>query len=56
MVVCKNGDILVTDNLCNYVDILDYNGHSVQKIWPADMVGGDRTKIMPRCLALDVAE
>lgn len=56
VVVRKNGDILVADNLCSYVDILDFRGHSVQKFWPADLVHLPRTKLMPRFLAIDPSE
>lgn len=55
VVVQKTGDILVVDNLCNYVDVLDYQGHSVRQIWPADLIGQPRTKVQPRCLAQDSA-
>jgi DNA-binding beta-propeller fold protein YncE len=54
--VRKNGDILVTDNLCNYLDVLDFRGRSVQKLWPGDLLGLPRSKVMPRCLAIDHAE
>lgn len=55
IVVCKNGDILVVDNLCSYLDVLDFRGHSIQKIWPGDLIGQPKSKIQPRCLALDSA-
>jgi len=53
--VRPNGDILVVDNLCSYVDVLDFRGRSVQKVWPADLVGKDRSSVQPRCLAIDSA-
>ncbi len=56
ILVRKNGDILVTDNLCNYVDVLDFRGRSLEKIWPADLLGLSRTKVQPRCLAIDAAQ
>ena len=55
-VVLKNGDILLTDNLCAYVDVIDSQGRSLQKFWPADLLGGSRKQMMPRCLAIDAAE
>ena len=53
MVVKKNGDILVTDNLCNYLDVLDFQGHSVRKIWPADLLHLPRENVRPRSMAID---
>lgn len=51
--VRKNRDLLVVDNLCSYLDVLDSSGNFLQKVWPADLVGKPRSSIQPRCLALD---
>ena len=56
VVVKKNGDILVTDSLCSYLDIIDFRGRSIQKIWPADLLGLQRSKVRPQCLAIDSSE
>ncbi|MHB9035813.1 MAG: NHL repeat-containing protein [Armatimonadota bacterium] len=55
IVVRKNGDILVVDNQCNYVDVLDPSGRSVEKLWPGDLVGQAKSKVQPRCIAQDSA-
>lgn len=55
IVVRKNGDIVIADNLCNYLEVLDFHGRSVQKLWPAELVGLPRSKVQPRCLAQDDA-
>ena len=55
IVVLKNGDIVVTDSLCNYVDVVDFQGRSVRKVWPGDLLKLDRTKVRPGCLALDAS-
>lgn len=55
IVVCKNGDILVTDNLAHYVDVMDYRGRSLEKVWPGDLLGRDRSKVRPGYLALDAS-
>ncbi len=49
----KNGDLLVTDNVCNYIDVLDFQGRSVRQVYPADLLGLPRDKVQPRCLAVD---
>ena len=51
-----NGDILVVDNMCHYIDVLDVNGRSVDKIDINDLLGKPDLKIRPVCLALDSAE
>lgn len=56
LVVKKNGDLLVTDNLCSYIDVLDFQGHSVQKVWLSEVLGKPGDDIQPRCLALDAQE
>ncbi|MCL5103076.1 MAG: NHL repeat-containing protein [Armatimonadetes bacterium] len=53
--VRKNGDILVADNQCSYLDVLDFRGHSIQKIWPGDLVGQPKSKVQTRCVAVDTA-
>jgi sugar lactone lactonase YvrE len=53
--VRKNGDILVADNQCVYLDVLDFRGHSIQKIWPGDLVGQPKSKVQARCVAVDAA-
>ena len=55
IVVCKNGDIIVTDNLAHYVDVMDYRGRSLEKIWPGDLLGRDRSEVRPGFLALDAS-
>ncbi|HEY3414358.1 MAG TPA: NHL repeat-containing protein [Armatimonadota bacterium] len=55
VVVQKNGDILIIDNQCTYLDVLDFQGRSVRKVWPAELLGQPKGKIQPRCLALDPA-
>lgn len=54
--VKKNGDILVVDSMCRYLDVLDYNGRSVEKIYISDLLGMRESKIRPICLALDASE
>jgi DNA-binding beta-propeller fold protein YncE len=56
VVVKKNGDILVADNLCDYIDVLNFQGHSVQKVWPGELLGLARDQVRPRSLALDAQE
>lgn len=36
IVVTKNGDIILSDNKADYLDILDYRGNALQRIEPAD--------------------
>ncbi|MGO8672208.1 MAG: NHL repeat-containing protein [Capsulimonadaceae bacterium] len=56
IVVRKNGDIYVADNLCSYVDILDFQGRPVEKIWPGDLLGLPKDSVKARCLAIDANE
>ncbi|MHB0935687.1 MAG: NHL repeat-containing protein [Armatimonadota bacterium] len=56
VVVKKNGDVLVTDNLCPYIDVLDFQGRSVQKVWPGELLGLPRDQVQARCLAMDAQE
>jgi DNA-binding beta-propeller fold protein YncE len=53
LLVRKNGDLLVTDNLCDYIDLLDFGGRSISKVYPADLLGVARERVRPRCLAID---
>lgn len=53
LVVRENGDILIVDNMCQYVDVLDFSGHSVQKLWPGDLLGVARADVRPGCIAMD---
>lgn len=55
VIVRKNGDLLITDNQCAYIDVLDFQGHPLQTIWPADWFDLPRNKVLPRCLAQDAA-
>lgn len=53
VVTLKTGEILVADNLCAFIDVLDYQGHSVQRFWPAELLQLEKDAVQPRCLALD---
>lgn len=54
--VRKNGDILVVDTMCRYLDVLDFNGRSVQKVDIAGLLGKPESKLRPICLAIDASE
>lgn len=49
----KNRDILVADNLCSYLDVLDSSGSFLEKVWLGDLVGKPRSSVQPRCIAMD---
>ena len=56
VVVRKNGDILVADNQCNYMDVLDSRGQlraksSGRGSWSVK----PKSKVQPRCMAQDSA-
>jgi hypothetical protein len=53
IVVRSNGDMLVTDNMCQYIDVLDFTGRSVEQVWPGDLLGIDRSRVRPGCIAID---
>jgi len=45
--VTEAGEILVVDSLADYVDVLDYRGRQLSRIYPADLLGLDRAKVRP---------
>lgn len=56
VVVMKNGDMLVADSLCEYLDVVDFRGRSMQKIYLGELIGKPKSRVQPLCLALDTNE
>ncbi len=52
-VVNRHGDILVLDNLTDYVDVLDYKGTPIERIYPNRLLRDTTLKIHPDLMALD---
>ena len=53
VVVNSQGDMLVIDNLADYVDILDFRGKSFQQVYPNRMLGDTTLKIRADLIAID---
>jgi hypothetical protein len=53
VVVNSQGDMLVVDNLADYVDILDFRGKSFQQLYPNSLLGDTTLKIKADLIAID---
>lgn len=53
VVVNSQGDMLVIDNLADYVDLLDFRGKSIQEIHPNRLFGDTTLKIRADLIAID---
>lgn len=53
VVLRRDGTLLITDSQCNYIEVLDIWGKSLQQIWPGDLLGLPREAEQARCLTLD---
>jgi hypothetical protein len=47
------GEIVVIDNLVNYVDILDFRGRKLEQIELNNILGDSSLTVKPQCLAID---
>jgi hypothetical protein len=52
-VVNSRGEILVLDNLADYVDVLDYRGSQIDRIYPSRLLKDSTLKIHPDLMAMD---
>jgi hypothetical protein len=52
-VVNRRGEILVLDNLADYIDVLDFRGSSLDRIYPSRLLKDSTLKIHPELIALD---
>jgi hypothetical protein len=52
-VVNRRGEILVLDNLADYIDVLDFRGSSLERIYPSRLLKDSTLKIHPELIALD---
>ncbi|MBI2843189.1 MAG: NHL repeat-containing protein [Armatimonadetes bacterium] len=50
--VNSRGDIYVVDSLARYLDVLDYRGRSIERIYPGDLLDMQRDDV--RCAAVTV--
>lgn len=53
LAINSHGDIYVVDNLARYVDVLDYRGRSITRIYPADLLGTQRVTTGCSAVAVD---
>jgi hypothetical protein len=53
VVVNSQGEMLVIDNLADYVDVLDFRGKSFQQIYPNRLLGDSTLKIRSDLIAID---
>ncbi len=51
--VLSTGDMLVVDNLAKYVDVLDYRGSSVTRLYPADLLGSKTLRLRATAVYVD---
>lgn len=53
VVVNSHGDMLVIDNLADYVDVLDFRGKSFQQLHPNHLLGDTTLKVKADLIAID---
>lgn len=53
VVVNSQGDMLVIDNLADYVDVLDFRGKSFQQLYPNRLLGDTTLNIKADLIAID---
>jgi tripartite motif-containing protein 71 len=49
----SSGNILVVDNLARYVDVLDFRGTPIERIYPAEVLGQKSLKLRPTAICVD---
>ncbi len=54
--VNSRGDILLVDALAGYLDVLDYRGKSIKRIYPGDLLGMARDLVSCSAVAVDLAD
>ena len=54
--VNSKGDILLVDSLANYLDVMDYRGKSIERIYPADVLGLKRDAVSCSAVAVDASD
>jgi hypothetical protein len=52
-VVNRRGEILVLDNQADYIDVLDFRGSSIERIYPSRLLKDSTLKLHPELVALD---
>jgi len=55
-VVNSHGDIIVIDNLVDYLEVLDFRGISLERIEVSKIMGDTSLKIRPECMTIDSAD
>ncbi|MEK7774427.1 MAG: hypothetical protein AAB305_00900 [Candidatus Zixiibacteriota bacterium] len=53
VVVSSRGEIFVVDALADYVDVLDFRGQSLERIYPNRLLGDTTLRIKPTALTID---
>ncbi len=53
LAVNKLGEIILSDNLADYLDVLDFRGKSLQKVYLNTLYGDTSLTIKPQSLAID---
>lgn len=56
VVVNSRGDILCVDSLARYLDVMDYRGRSVERIYPGDLLKMERNSVSCTAVAIDSAD
>jgi hypothetical protein len=51
--VSSRGEILVIDALADYIDLLDFRGQSLERIYPNYLLGDSTLRIKPTAIAID---
>ncbi len=51
--VNKDGDMYVLDNLVNYIDVLDFRGVAIDRIYPNKLLNDTSLTLKPSLLAMD---
>lgn len=51
--VLSSGEMLVVDNLARYVDVLDYRGAPITRLYPPDLVGDKKLRLRPTAVCVD---
>jgi len=53
IVVTSRGDIVLLDNYVDYVEVLDFRGFPLERIYPNKLLGDTTLSIKPQCVAID---
>ena len=56
VVVSRRGEIFVVDALADYVDVLDFRGQSLERIYPNRLLGDTTLRIKPTALTIDESD